>query len=107
MSTQRIVLFVFLLTGLLLFAGAAAEAAAFESTQGWLKSVDETAGVIQLAMSLSNPSQTVSLSATKWVIGQCQRRLDTRKGFNIWMDVTVCPGSGKGCYYSYGLRPKG
>lgn len=107
MYTPRIALTLVLLTGFFLAAAGAAEAVEFQSSQGWLVSVDQTAGLIRLAMNPSNPSRTVDLVVNQWVLGQCQRRLETRKGYDIWMDVIICPGSGRGCSYSYGLKTKG
>ncbi len=107
MPMQRIALSLVLLAGLILAGVGAVEAVEFQSTQGWLLGVDQTAGLIQLAMNPSNPSQTVKVSVNQWVLGQCLKRLETRKAYDIWMDVIICPGSNLGCSYSYGFRAKG
>lgn len=108
MYRQSILFTVVLLAALIFLAQAGPVGAAEDkSSQGWLLRVDEGAGQIHLATNPFNPSQTVAVSVNRWVMGQCQRKLETRKAYDIWMDVLICPGSKLGCSYSYGFRPKG
>ncbi len=101
MKKIMIVMAALLMVGALASVGVASSD---KHSEGWLLSVDETAGVIQLAVS---PSETVTLSVNEWVISRCQRLQRTyKKGYEIWMDVTICPGSNLGCAYSYGIRKK-
>lgn len=109
MYRQSILFTVVLLAALIFLAQAGpVGAAGYESSQGWLLKVDEAAGQIHLATNPFNPSQTVAISVNRWVMGQCQKRLETRgKAYDIWMDVLICPGSQLGCSYSYSFRAKG